>query len=279
MILIKLGGSFITYKRDDCCPPYKRNETQLRYRVKENEIRAVGKILRSFKDDRILMVHGGGTHGHRTVIRWREGAARGSDPMMAWEVKWRMDQLTGVIVKVMGEEKVPVIPVPTSDIVFSDDGDILELSFVPLRRMMERDCTPLIRGDLVPDVRGGWSVVSGDDLIRHICSAGSLELEPVSKVIMIMDNDGFMNPVTGDLIKEIDNRTFLTNRGKWEEFLQKGNGDVSGGIWGKVLVCKSISDMGIETYLIGGDIKTSLPLALNGEEIGTRFPATLGPEE
>lgn len=271
MMIIKLGGSSITYKKDDSLPPYDSNELRRNYRIKENVVRTVGKQISGFDRENLILVHGGGTHGHRTVTRWKKEKARGTEPMMAWEVRWRMDQLSNVIVKVLGEEKVPSISVPTSNVVLSDQGEVLELHMPPLRRIMERGCVPVLRGDMVPDVNGGWSVVSGDTLIKELCRRGKEELEPVSKAVMIMDEEGFLDPDTGELVESIDPYTFQTNSHRWEKALTVNEGDVSGGIWGKVKVCRSMAEMGVETFMIGVNEAFRLKEVMDGGRAGTRF--------
>ena len=272
MILIKLGGSFITYKKDDCLPPYYGNEIHRRYRIREDLIRKVAKVIKEHNDKKFILIHGGGTHGHRTVVRWREGVTKGSVPMMAWEVRWRMDQLTATLIRIMGEEKVPAISIPTSDIVISDSGNIIDLSTKLIGSILERDCVPVLRGDFVPDVNGDWSVVSGDTLIKEISRVKIEGGEEIRQVIMIMDKEGFIDPLTGKVIGEVNEFMFERKQEEWKRSIFDNQGDVSGGIWGKVIVCRELADNGIETFLIGGDIVTNLERVLSGGRAGTRFP-------
>lgn len=271
MIVIKLGGSSITYKKEDSLPPYLPNELSRTYRVKERAIHRIGSLLSDFKEERLIIIHGGGTHGHRTVNRWRMGIRKGTEQMMAWEVKWRMDQLTGIVIKTLGGEKVPVVSVPTSTITLSDQGEVVGLSYSPIKWILERGSIPVLRGDMVPDVNGGWSVISGDTLIQELCKNGKEELEPVSKVVMILDVEGFLDPENGELIRDIDRTIFLSNREKWEKLLVKNPGDVSGGIWGKVRTCYGSAAMGVESFMIGSENIEGLNEILHGGNAGTRF--------
>jgi isopentenyl phosphate kinase len=268
---MKLGGSSITYKKDESGPPYDHDEIARNYRIKENIIRKIGAQLSNCDPGNLVIVHGGGTHGHRTESRWREGAVKGSEPMKAWEVSWRMNQLTNSLIKVLGREKIPGISIPTSTIALSDQGEVLEILMGPIRRVMERGCIPVLRGDIVPDVNGGWSVISGDTLIKEICRRGKEELEPASKVIMVLNSNGFIDPDTGETVQEIDPYYYNSNVSRWEESLRSDRGDVSGGIWTKVQVCHSLSQMGVETFLIGIDDVDRIGEVIQGERAGTRF--------
>lgn len=272
MILIKLGGSFITYKKDDCAPPYRCNELSLHYRIREDRLHQVARVMKEHLDEKFILIHGGGTHGHRTVTRYRKLDLRAKDNLRAWEIKWRMEQLTLAISSVMGCEKVPTISIPPGDIMKSDNGSIVDLYPEPLEELLNRDCVPVLRGDLVPDINGGWSVVSGDTIIEEICKKGFSNGIIPSKVIMMMDVEGFMDPDSGKLIGEINSGRFESMKERWESALKSDTGDVSGGIWGKVSTMKRIADLGVEGFIIGKDAKGSLEKVLQGGRAGTRFP-------
>jgi isopentenyl phosphate kinase len=270
MLIVKLGGSFITYKKEDSRPPYSPNEIKLSYRIREDKIRALGRTLKEVQDD-IILVHGGGTHGHRTVTRWKNGLVKGPEEMMAWEVRWRMDQLSNTIVQILGECKLPVISLPTSNVAISDQGDIKELFIERISHILERNCVPILRGDLVPDINGKWNVISGDTLIKKLCEVGNLEDREIKRVIMLMGEDGFNDPENGKIIKEINSGMFNARKEKWRNKLSLDQGDVTKGIWGKVQDCREIADRGIEVFLTGGDIEENMRSIISGKKAGTRF--------
>ena len=277
MDIVKLGGSLITYKGSDVKPPYCWNETSWSYRLKENRIREIGRALQGNKDKGLVLVHGGGTHGHRTVLRWRMGVAKGSEPMTAWEIKWRMEQLTESILRILGRERLPVISVSPSDIILSSSGSIISMDLEPIKRVLDRGGIPVLRGDLVPDEAGGWSVVSGDEISVRLCShAPSGGLGKVSRVIMCMEEEGFMVPDgkgKKTLAQRISPDRVHSDWESWNEMMEGecGGTDVSGGILGKVLSCHRIAATGTEARIIGGDIGRNLAQALAGSDIGTLF--------
>ena len=271
MMIIKLGGSFITFKKEDGAPPYRENEKDLNYRVREDRVRDLALSIRNIEGP-LILVHGGGTHGHRTVTRWRSGLVKGKEPMMAWEVRWRIDQLTTDIIKVLGKEKIPAISIPTSNVVISDEGRIDSIRSDVIETVVDRGCIPVLRGDLAPDIKGGWSVVSGDTLIKKLCEIYNDGERRISRVIMLMDNDGFRDPETGRRIGEINEGMFNSRKDVWIKALETSSGDVSGGIWGKVQDCVDISSLGIEAFLIGGNVKEDMEAVLSGKRAGTRFP-------
>jgi isopentenyl phosphate kinase len=277
MDLVKLGGSLITYKGSDVKPPYCWNETSWSYRLKENRLRELGRVLQSRADKGLILIHGGGTHGHRTVLRWKMGVARGKEAMTAWEVKWRMEQLTESLLRILGRERVPVISISPSDIMEANSGSIVSLDLRPIKKVLDRGGVPLLRGDFVPDEGGGWSVVSGDELSARICSDGpGSVLGKVDRAIMCMEEDGFLLPDGKGGMTPVGTITPEMVHSQWESWNEMidakgGASDASGGILGKVLACHRIAASGTEARIIGGDIGRNLALALSGSTTGTLF--------
>jgi len=285
MRIIKIGGSSVTYKHQDIGPPYFGNEMARTYRIREDVIASIGRTLKKHLAQGLILVHGGGTHGHRTVARWRSGIVKGPPQRMAWEVRWRMDQLSDGISRVLGRSGVPVTPIRPSDIMVSNGGSIKEFDLRAVKDCLSRGCVPMLRGDLVPDVSGGWSVVSGDTMMFEICK-GSVkgDLPPVDNVIMCMEKEGFMKDYgTADqeLIKVVDPDLFHERLGDWSSAMMSHGsaGDVSGGVLSKVRWCHRMSSLGIEVRMIGSDLGRSLDAALQGADAGTLFPPRQGPED
>ncbi len=282
MNLIKLGGSIVTYKGSDTKPPFRWNESSISYRIREDRLRDISGVLREHLDQGLVLVHGGGTHGHRTVLRWRSGVARGSEQLMAWEVKWRMLQLTEELTRVLGRGKVPVIPVSPSDVMTMNDKGISSFDSSPINRILERGCVPLLRGDLVPIETDGWSVISGDEImVRLAMEASKRKLPSITRAVMCMDVEGFFDSYgspQSSIIDRIDDRFFHSNISTWRENGQAYSlkGDVSGGILGKVISCHRISSLGTQAYMIGGDLRSTLSSVLSGEGGGTVFPPFQG---
>lgn len=268
MYLIKLGGSMITYKCDSASLPIRWNETHVKYRIREDSIRDAGRVIRKHINNGVIIVHGGGTHGHRTVRRWRTGVAKGPDPMMSWEVKWRMVQLTQKVIDILGSEKVPAIEVAPSDISIMNGSNIEDLDITPIRRILERGGVPVLRGDLAPDIKGGWSVISGDDILVKL--SRSFRKTEIEKVILCMNEEGIFKGYgtpEQELIPIADHDLERDDIYSTDTLL-----DESGGIAGKVDACRRIQGMGITSQIIGGRIAESLEMALSGKGTGTIFP-------
>lgn len=267
MFLVKLGGSMITYKADIACEPYRWKEIDLHYRIRRDRIIEAGRAIQGHLSKGMLIVHGGGTHGHRTVRRWREGIVKGSQEMMVWEVKWRMTELSSFVIKVLGECGVPAVEVAPSDIAIMDGRRIKKMDTSAIKYILERKGVPILRGDMAPNTDGGWSIISGDEILEYL--SGTDLGDRIDKVIMCMEEEGIFDGFGGPdqkLIGYFDPRR--------EE--PKGDGDGSdetGGVSGKIKACRSIADKGVPAQIIGGDIAKNLDMALKGEKTGTLFPA------
>lgn len=273
MIIVKLGGSFVTYKGTDSNLPMRWDETDLEYRIREDLIIKVAGILKDHIDDGLILVHGGGTHGHRTVVRWRSGIARGKKIMMPWEVKWRMVQLSERIVRLLGKGGIPAVSVSPGDLILADDGSIHSFDVSSLERYVERGVVPVMRGDLVPDISGDWSVVSGDDMIFEISRLSKEGILPdVKRVILCMKEDGFYrNYGTGNqrLMPEITPEYYHGDYRQYSVNVEDMN-DVSGGIYGKVAIAHRIASMNIPVNLIGGDeVHSDMAELMGGGSAGT----------
>jgi isopentenyl phosphate kinase len=278
MILLKLGGSLITYKRSMGNMPMRRNELSITYKTKEYMIRSVAKTLRSENIKKIIIVHGGGTHGHRTVLRWKKGLTGKSKKMMPWEVCLRMIELNERVVRILGEEDLPAISLSPSNFMESEGGRIGTFDCTSVNRLLDRECIPVLRGDVVPDLGGGWSVVSGDEQMIRICELSKQGILPrIEKVIMCMSAGGLYHPSDRShdhIIKQMnvdDVHSWLENSKDRKKFDETAH-DVSGGISGKVITAHRISSMGIDVWLIGGkQVSRDLKSILRGEDAGTHF--------
>ncbi|MGA1822263.1 MAG: isopentenyl phosphate kinase [Thermoplasmatota archaeon] len=273
MIIVKLGGSFVTYKGADSTMPMRWDESNIDYRIREDLIIKVARILKSQIKNGLILVHGGGTHGHRTVVRWRSGIARGNKIMMPWEIKWRMVQLSERVIRLLGKGGIPAVSISPGDLILSDRGLIRSFDATAISRYLERGVVPVLRGDLVPDTSEEWAVVSGDEMIFEI---GRLSKEGVlpelDRVILCMKEEGYYEGFGTDnkrIISELSPDRFhrdVSGRGSTGD----GSVDVSGGISGKIAISHRIASYGIPVNLIGGEnVHIELGNIIGGKNAGT----------
>lgn len=265
----------VTYKSDHLAEELRWNEVKRHYPVREKLIRSTAAELGLYLDGGLMLVHGGGTHGHRTVLRWKEEVVRGKTTKMAWEVKWRMDQLSEMIIRTMGEEGIPAVSVSPSDIMRADGEKIDMFDPTAIVDLLERGMVPVLRGDLVPDIFGGWSVVSGDEQMVMLAFLGAKGMiPPIERAGMMMSEDGFHTSYGTKKSRKLDSigpDEFHRNLGKWERVQLTSKTDASGGIINKLKAAHRIASLGIDTSLFGGMDTDGLRAFLRGDRPGTLF--------
>lgn len=278
MFIVKLGGSLITYKSSDSGSEGRWDERRLSYRVREEMIRSLGMVMKNHLDKGLIIIHGGGTHGHRTVKRWRDNIARGKDFMMPWEVRWRMAQLTENMLRQLGSSEVPAVEISTNDIFTMKGGSISDSYPTPIMRCIERGAVPMLKGDLVTDDRGGWSVLSGDELAVELARLSRDGILPeLEGVAMCMEAPGILRRW-----EDVEEIVGMVSQRDFHEYVYPGlkgglsdhvrGCDESGGILGKALAAHKISSMGYPVNLIGGEsLVDDLDVSLRGKYAGTTF--------
>jgi isopentenyl phosphate kinase len=154
----------------------------------------------------------------------------------------------------------------------------------PLKVLMRDGCIPILRGDLASDINGGWSVVSGDEIMVEIVRNGlEGDIPSIDTAVMCLDIDGFyegLGETDQSLLREIGPDLYHEKIGIWRSKISSGSkkGDVSGGVIRKVEACHRIASMNCDAWMVGGSLDVSLSKVLNGEHSGTRFNAFDGNE-
>jgi isopentenyl phosphate kinase len=142
---------------------------------------------------------------------------------------------------------------------------------------------PLLRGDLVPDtITGGWSVVSGDDLMVRLSELSRMsEVPRIERAILLMDVEGFFRegPLRPDtLLRSIDKENFHSSYIEWENGSRAPEQDMTGGMLKKLRSAHAIAGNGVTVNMIGGP-PSKLEGILAGEDIGTTFPPFNGNDD
>jgi isopentenyl phosphate kinase len=180
------------------------------------------------------------------------------------------------------------MPVPPNTTVTNRDGKISKLKLGPFDAYLKQGLIPVSFGDLVHDTKRGISICSGDDLMFELAKAYN-----VKRVIFAMDEGGVFdkNPkkhrdaklysfMSEKTIKEWKRgieeeskrvREGESERGRGGESKRVWNGDATGGIVGKVDICKRISRLGIECLILNGCEKGLLKKALSGKKVRATY--------
>lgn len=226
LILLKLGGSAITQKNRNLPAP----NLDCIHNAVENIKRA-----RQEKDFRLIVIHGAGPYGHKTVNDYGIDQGISSSRHIAGFLRTRqaMEELNGLVLSAFRRGGLRAFPIQPSACIIQENKQIVSFDTAIVRGLLELDASiiPVMYGDMVIDRRLGASVVSGDAIITWL--AKKLKARRVlfgADVAGIFSADPKRN-AHAELIPEIDDQNM-------DAVLQSVSGssnvDVTGGMRGKL---------------------------------------------
>lgn len=254
LFIVKVGGSVIT-KKDELATP--KLESMDRIALEISRIR-----------DRLLLIHGAGSYGHPIAAKYRlkDGFIGDWQTKGIVELKAKLANLSRLFLRALSLRGVAGFPLNPGSILMAEEGRISRMEMDPLRHVMDLGFIPVLHGDLVPDLRLGFSIVSGDQIASFLAG----RLRP-SMVIFGCDVDGVY---TGDPKKDRDARLIrclsleeVERWGSGEAAAIEGLRDVTGGIRGKLREAASIVRLGIPVAVMNLEVEGRLLKLIRGEKV------------
>jgi len=254
MLLVKLGGSVITDKA--------RLRTPRRAAIRRlaAELAAVRQPL--------LAVHGAGSFGHILARRYNLSGG-GSSPakrVAAARVQQDVKELDGLVVNGLIAAGLPAVPIPPSTVLSLSDGTVATIDLTPFLEFSSMGFTPVTFGDVVRDLRRGFSVCSGDLMMLELARAFRPE-----RAVFVADVDGLF---TADPKRRRDAELLDVVQPKDLDqiaFTSPSRTDVTGSIEAKVRRMFEIADHTGECLIVNGNVKNRVRDALRGRRVvGTR---------
>jgi isopentenyl phosphate kinase len=196
-----------------------------------------------------LVVHGAGSYGHIPVKQWglESGLRISAQLRGVAATKSKLLDLEMILDNVFLRKRIPLIPLPASDFVVARNGRISSADLRPLRNWLRIGCIPSIGGDIVTDVRRGFSVVSGDQLAAYL----AVKLK-ASRLVFGTDVDGIF-----DADPKLDPRARMLTKLTTSSALRVAKEgkvstapDVTGGMSGKVAEAVVAASNGIPVYFV-----------------------------
>jgi isopentenyl phosphate kinase len=226
LILIKLGGSVITFKEKPLTANFEA-------------INNISRILASLKIP-LIIVHGGGSFGHYLSIKYNMHARPDQyDPHGISAVHESMIALNQVIVNSMIKEGMNPYAIMPSNFTFAHKPIAKKIK--ELQSFAEDSIIPITFGDIVHIKNRTYSIISGDALMSIL----SKTLRP-SKVIFTLNVDGIYKDMNKkEVLKELDN---INNSISFSKVVQ----DVTGGMRRKVTEALKICGSGMDVFMING---------------------------
>jgi len=254
MLLVKLGGSVVTEKT------HLRTPRSAAIRRLARELASLGEPL--------LIVHGAGSYGHILASRHRlnEGGSTPPRRLAVAGVQADVRELDGLVVRALNRAGLAAIPIPPSAVLSLDDGRVSTMDLTPFLEFASMEFTPVTFGDVVRDVRRGFSVCSGDLLMLELARAFQPE-----RAVFAADVDGLftVDPKRRRAARLLE--TVGPDDLSRMEFSSSSRTDVTGSIEGKVRRMFEIADHTGECLIVNGNVKNRVRDALRGRHVvGTR---------
>ncbi len=224
LIIIKLGGSVITFK--DSSVPKVRISV-----IKQLSLEIAKLDQKGFK---IILVHGAGSFGHPLAKKYQ--LTRGFINKRSYEGFYKtilsMQKLNNLIINLFQQAGVPVIGLSPHGFIFQKNGKLLNFDISVIKKLMDHKLIPVLYGDPVLDIKLGCSILSGDVIVPYL--AKKLHAKQVvflSDVDGIFDDDPKINP-QAKLIPQVNNKNL---KKVLSGLKSSGRDDVTGEMTGKIL--------------------------------------------
>jgi isopentenyl phosphate kinase len=260
LILLKLGGSLLTEKSR----PFSIRKAVVKS--------AVQQVIDA--NVKLIVIHGGGSFGHPLAKQY--SLTKGVDSSIPNQIfgltktHKSMIDFNNFLIDLFLDEKYPVLSIQSSSIFIKNLNKIMTNSLDVIESALDLSILPVLYGDIILDINGSFSIISGDQIILELCK--NLKKYNISKVIFTMETDGLY------IKDEVDsNNRILVENCKSDELdsLNLANMgqkiDVTGGIMGKLNSIKKICELNIPVQLINGLKKEYIFKSLKGQKIDCTF--------
>ncbi len=266
LILIKLGGSVITFKNK----PFHEDLKTIKRLVREIH------EARQEKDFRLIVGHGGGSYPHVPAKKYK--TALGIIDEKSYEgiakVQDAASRLNRIIVRELINVGENAVSIHLSSCCVAENGVIKKMFLEPIKKLLDFNMVPVPYGDVCLDLKKGCCILSTEVILTYLGKlfAKTENKYKVSKIIMCTDVGGVFtdDPKKNSQAKIIPEIT-PTNFEKVLKYVKGSSGiDVTGGMLHKVKSLLELAKIGIESQVIDGKKPQTLKRALLGERnLGT----------
>lgn len=234
IIILKLGGSILTYK----------NSSRLRIRKKllEKITKNIQQALSLHPEIKLILIHGAGSEGHRIAKKHDlvQGTQKNHKKLLgALAIRLANQKLNAEVFSFFLQKKIPLLPLHTGTLLTAKNASSVIMKKDILDFALENNTIPLLYGEMIFDKTLGMSVCSGDLIAFHLA-----KLYKASRVLFASDIDGIF---TSDPYK--DPKAQCIQKTTLEKLLRDHHGslkkshniDVTGGLGNKIFTLREIS--------------------------------------
>jgi isopentenyl phosphate kinase len=254
LILIKLGGSLITDKNK----PFIAKPALIRRLAKEIKIAWD-------KGYRFLIVHGSGSFGHTSAAKYGtvNGIKNKKSVYGLAVVQQDAFKINRIVNKIFLETGLPVLSFMPSSFSFAQDKKLKKIFVEPIVKALKIDTLPLVFGDVIMDEKNGCCIFSGETTLDNLITPLHKNGFRVDKIIQCGITDGVYDQ-NGETIPKITPGSFPKLA---KLFGESKSTDVTGGMIHKIEESLKIAGLGINTFIINGQVKNNLLKVIEEKKI------------
>lgn len=257
LTILKIGGSVITEKD----------------RELEAQIQTINRLadeIRNAGTQNLIMVHGGGSFGHPLAQQFAidEGFKEKDQRIGFSETHHVMTVLNGLFMDALIWRNVPAVSVTPSSCIITENGRIQRFEDKPLRTLLSMGFLPVLYGDAVLDVKSGFAILSGDQLVSVLAMRFDAE-----RVIMGVDVDGLYDedPKVRNSAKMFRHITLKELKELQSRLGKSTVCDVTGGMFGKIAELLPAIEQGIPVTIVNATKPNYIYKVLKGERVRSTF--------
>jgi isopentenyl phosphate kinase len=241
IIILKLGGSLLTDKNKP-------------FSIREDIVKSSVRQIVDAKE-KLILIHGGGSFGHPLAKKY--SIINGFDSSVPnqvlglTETHHSMNNFNSYLIKCFLEKNYPALSIQTSSIFIKNSQEISISSVEVIETALDLNILPILYGDIILDMQGSFSIISGDQIILELCK--NLDRYRISKVIFTMETDGiYVNDNRSGENCILATKCYSNQLGHLKLANLGQKIDVTGGIKGKINVIQKICNHDIPVQLING---------------------------
>ncbi len=255
-VVVKLGGSVITDKAGGTLTVDAEVVTRL-----------AGELVAN-RPERLVVVHGAGSFGHRIVkaTRIHEGLSDAASRRAMGETQCLQYDLDAAVARLLIAAGLPAMPVQASALAVLRDGEVVHFDTTALGHLLDHGLVPVLYGVPAVDRERGCSILSGDAIAPRVAHALGLE-----RMVHVTDVDGVF---TGDPRSDPQASPIpRVHRDNWAEVSVRLTGsssiDVTGGMATKLRELLLWAERGLTSRIVSAHVPGRLTAALMDEPGGT----------
>ena len=231
---MKLGGSVITEK------------SRTDYNVRSNLLKEIFSDLKHTQDTgltpAIILVHGAGGHIHHLAQKYKLRVGTKDDAIKhqnAVSVQETCARLNADITKIAVDAGLQIQTISTHSVIQNNDAQIQHCDVNAIEEVLHDNQTPILYGDMVPDLTLDLSICSGDAVVAHL-----VKTLGVRRALFASDIDGIFteDPHTNPKAQLIEEVSLSDLANVSVNISGSHNVDTTGGLKGKLDACSNLFD-------------------------------------